>query len=276
MRGGDERAGKGGRGTAAPPGERRGAGMCAVPARLQLPQRARTPTAGLHFCSQAVRVDARPPARGSAPLVLHLPREWAHKQRPPWMRISPPGCRTAPEVCVSSRGCAATPRGCRLDPRPVHSGCSSTVARLFPGCDSSCRHLFPLHPHPRALSTSRPFGFSPGMFELQVPQRKAPLRPHRGASGGLQGFGSTVLLCKAINRRAEGRETGHCWERSPVRRCQAVPCTTPPTMQAKHCTVHTVSSPQPCSAQRSKWGHGGTLGKSCWKSPCTAPWSVSW
>lgn len=186
------------------------------------------------------------------------------------------GCRTAPEVCVSSRGCAATPRGCRLDPRFVHSGYSSTVARLFPGCDGKCGHLFPLHPHPRALSIPRLFRFSPGRFELQVPQRKAALRPRRGASGGLQGFGSTVLLCKAINRRAEGRETGHCWERSPVRRCQAVPCTTPPTMQAQHCTVQTVSSPQLCSAQRPKWGHRGTLGKSCWKSPCTAPWSISW
>lgn len=75
---------------------------------------------------------------------------------------------------------------------------------------SSCPHC-----NPRALSTSRLFGFSLGRFELQEPQRKAALRPRRGASGGLQGFGSTVLLCKAINRRAEGRETGHCWERFP-------------------------------------------------------------
>lgn len=201
---------------------RRGArsGMCAVPARLHPPHRARTPTPGLHLCSRAVRTDARLPACGFAPVVLHLPREWAHKQRPPWMHVSPPpGVQNGSRVCASDPvgvhrppvGVDLTPGLCTRAAAPWLHVCS--LGERAPGSRmpaSSCPHC-----NPRALSTSRLFGFSLGRFELQEPQRKAALRPRRGVSGGLQGFGSTVLLCKAINRRAEGRETGHCWERFP-------------------------------------------------------------
>lgn len=68
--------------------------------------------------------------RGSAP----APGVGTQTAAPVDARQPPPGgAERLPSVCVRPRGCAPTPRGCRFDPRPVHSGCSSMVARLFPG-----------------------------------------------------------------------------------------------------------------------------------------------